>query len=248
VSPRLLRGLTDGEEVLPARGFAAKCHASMPLYDAFSPMGSVYAQGARLILGCCGYLVLSILSACEASVSDEHHGGLGGLAGNGPASDGKAGGRFGATDHGGAGNSRSEQLLQSQTRWAALKLQAGPDYEYTSAWWSLAGSAWETAIEVRADQVAQRIYRTGLRGGLLQDQWLETADEIGSHAFAAPPLTVEQVYAACLDLLRAHDAKKNVFEIAYDASGALKNCTFRPADCADDCDFGYRVSSLRFLK
>lgn len=144
-------------------------------------------------------------------------------------------------------DSLTKQLAASRSTWIASKSREGADYEYTSTWPSFTGYRSRTWIEVRGDKVVKRSYEASNRDGGVERSWTEEGAAIGSNPGAVPPLTIDVVYDRCASDVLSKNPNTNFIRLLFDTSGILQICTFRPINCADDCDEGHIISSLVFL-
>lgn len=140
------------------------------------------------------------------------------------------------------------RLSQSRSSWAALKSANGSSYRYTARDASFSGYRWQTTVEVLQDRVLRRTFRSETETGAEDQAWVEEGSALGSHAGAAPPLTIEGVYEECAAEVLTKDPGANSITVTFHSNGLLETCTYFPKNCADDCAVGVRVSSFEFLK
>lgn len=132
-------------------------------------------------------------------------------------------------------------LDDSLAAWQALKAAEGDDYAYVDHYQQY--SEYTTVIVVIDDVVTERCFL-----GYLWDEWVEVGADVGSHEHYALPLTMEEVYARCeAEIVPLDPEAYDYVTVDYRADGTLRHCVAFPYDCYDDCEFGYRVSSLTWL-
>ena len=149
---------------------------------------------------------------------------------------------------GGSMDGPGADLARSLTVWTGLKQQRGASYSYTSPWRIYPfGGLFETRIEVRDDRVVKRSF------GLIGEgpQWVEEGDQIGSHPsggtplnVVAPAVTIDEMHDRCARDVLPLKSKDTFVTLDFHDSGLLKGCVHQPANCADTCEQGYRLTNL----
>jgi hypothetical protein len=136
-------------------------------------------------------------------------------------------------------------VAESLANWEALKAAGSGDYVYSDWWPGLYTPEYATVITVVDDVVVERCLISSYPEPA---PYVETGSDIGGESWGAEPLTVEQLHARCAAEIEPMDpALYSYVDIDYRADGVLRNCVYFPLDCYDDCEFGYRISTLTWL-
>jgi hypothetical protein len=189
-------------------------------------------------------LLLATTAACESSKLAGGDGSSGGRSGAGGG--GQTGGVGGAVAFdAGADAGYANQLAAAQAAWAAAKPSC-PIYRYQSRRTSVFGFCATTTIEIANDEAISRSFFDGTgsceagsdAAGL--EQWSETSAAVGTHTDGDPARTVEQLIAACGQILASDRSKYDLF-YQTGANGVPSACHARLINCADDCTDGLDI-------
>jgi hypothetical protein len=95
-----------------------------------------------------------------------------------------------------------------------------------------------TSIGVNDGHVISRKYHEEYHGTdqappLRNDN--EGIQDVGSHPYGQPPVTLDDIYAACVEnwLTKSDSEHEKLF--IMDENDIVKHCSYRPRNCADDC-------------
>jgi hypothetical protein len=143
-------------------------------------------------------------------------------------------------------NPVAEILLSSgRLIWARKKAVCGT-YHYARPRASFTGWHATTTIEITNGKPSRRSYTAsrsfGPNDAGADEQWDETGNQVGSHTAGDPALTVEQLLSQCDSILEQNPGEKVTVDISPE--GAPTTCSFRPDNCADDCDMGFWLSGF----
>lgn len=140
----------------------------------------------------------------------------------------------------------ANQLAAAQAAWAAAKPSC-PVYRYETRVTSVFGFCTTTTIAIANDLaisrslIADRSFCSPSPDGGVVEQWSETvASDVGTHADGAPARTVEQLIAACGQIL-ASDPSKYEVSFGVASNGVPTHCTARLINCVDDCTDGIQI-------
>ncbi len=181
---------------------------------------------------------------------DDGTGGSGGAGGSSPV--GATGGTNstggGAPDGGGDTVSRDE-LAAAQAAWAAAKPNCR-SYRYQSRQTSVFGFCETTTVEIANDQPISRSFESddhfcaASADAGATEQWSEVgASQVGQHADGDRPLTVEQLFAACQQILASDPATHQLF-FGADSNGVPARCSATLIGCVDDCTTSVDIASF----
>jgi hypothetical protein len=139
----------------------------------------------------------------------------------------------------------------ARARWAEAKADCRT-YSYTLTRDSFAGTRTRTSFEFVDDVATKRMYVRAHRdfnGGMaanfiIDESWVETGVEVGTHQDVEPPRTMEKLYDDCARDVLSQDPAKNTITFSADARGAIQACFFVPSGCADDCAMGHMVTGF----
>lgn len=145
---------------------------------------------------------------------------------------------------------KQSELDESLATWQNLKAQNGDHYRYETSFASWTGFSSTTTLTVKAGRVTARAYEATYFD---QDKtettetWTEQGSEVGSHEAGAEPRTVDELYGVCRSEVLMQSSAENEFYLEFRGDGVLKDCYYRPKNCADDCLMGVNISGLEFL-
>lgn len=160
--------------------------------------------------------------------------------------------QFALTDHSdevyrcGLNAEERDALDASRRAWEQARATSNDSYTYGRSFSSFFGNfSSHTDLVVTAGVVSERRFELILPDAELVT-WTETGDEVGSHddSRAADPLTVDQLYDVCQEILETVDPAQNELLFALDDRGLLQSCTYIPNGCQDDCSRGFRIRDL----
>jgi hypothetical protein len=127
-------------------------------------------------------------------------------------------------------------------------------YHYAIEHASFTGYGSRTTVQITNDVPTSRWYEAshldysaGTAGPppkVVDETWIEAGADVGTHAAGEPARTMEGLYDQCERKVLTQDPDKNEITFSADATGALKECWFRPNACADDCAMGVTVSDF----
>jgi hypothetical protein len=142
---------------------------------------------------------------------------------------------------------KQQQLEESLQHWQLLKNQHYDKYQYSVSFSSWVGFSDRTTMTVHDGVVVKRAYEYFDQSGKKSTSWQENSvNEIGDHKRGAVPKTVDQLYYQCSADILSQSTQDNYISLAFDEQNILRQCTFRPKNCADDCAFGVSIESLKF--
>lgn len=145
-----------------------------------------------------------------------------------------------------------ENLQKSLLFWQDLKAQNGSNYTIESAReFSWHGVRWKTTLKIESDAVVQRSYLIESLDWetdrwIKVDGWTENKDQLGSHEGGLHPMTMEQIYGACEEIL--NQASDEVVTHLYpeNGEGVLDGCFASIPKANDLPSWGYQISDIRF--
>lgn len=137
-------------------------------------------------------------------------------------------------------------LENSLNIWKALRQSKGSHYQYDVVFTSWTGFGYKTTLTVRDDEVTKRAYKSWKTQLDADEEWQEEAGSLGSHNKGAPLKTIEDLYQQCKNDVLSKSEISNRITLKYDKLGVLKQCTYSPKNCADDCSNGVKISNLNF--
>jgi hypothetical protein len=143
------------------------------------------------------------------------------------------------------GSGSPSELQEARARWVQTRAKCAT-YHYTLAFDSFSGSRIRTSFELVDDEPTKRMHVRAHRDFsnamstifIIDESWVETGAEIGTHPSVELPRTMEQVYDDCARDVLSQDPGKNTITFVADAQGAVHQCFFVPNGCADDCAMG----------
>jgi hypothetical protein len=120
-------------------------------------------------------------------------------------------------------------------------------YKYNRMHVSFTGWTATTTIKIEDDRPTLRSYvaqenRFGMPDAGPNELWTEIDGAIGSHGSGDPALTVEQLFAQCDSIVASNPGEH--ITLNTNADGVATSCSFRPQNCADDCDMGFWLSGF----
>jgi len=141
--------------------------------------------------------------------------------------------------------SHLNSMQKSQQLWQSIKSNY-PDYQYEVLFSSWVGFRHSTVVQIHQHQVSSREYRAWNAERKLAHYWKELGTEVGLHAEGADPLTLDQLYSHCEQLIGNYYKESNHFRLEFNEQGLLKSCSYSPKQCADDCTQGIEIENLNF--
>lgn len=136
------------------------------------------------------------------------------------------------------------RVQQSRRTWTKLLGEHGGRYAYVTGFRSWVGFGSQTTVGVDAGKVVRHAHLAYDRERTITEQWEDAGNEVGKHG--AVPLTLEQLYAQCLNEVLTQDPSQHEFYVAFHTDGVLAHCTSRHKACADDCSRGVRVLLVKW--
>jgi hypothetical protein len=148
---------------------------------------------------------------------------------------------------------RKEAYNNSYSQWVKLKKLNGESYDYQTTFGSWAGHGTHTVIQVRNGAVAARncyvyLFDDETLRKDTTDSYFETGSEIGSYQFGAAPLTVDELYDTCVRKYLKVNEKENTVYFETSGDGLLNLCGYVPDGCMDDCFFGVKIDTIKWIK
>ncbi len=141
---------------------------------------------------------------------------------------------------------KQQRFEASLLSWQLVKKQIAR-YQYSVNFSSWVGFSNRTTLSVEDDVVVNRAYVAFDQNNKLVAQWQEDgSDEIGTHKRGATPKTMDQLYRQCRSEVLSKSAQENYISLSFDENNLLRQCTYTPMSCADDCSFGVNISDLQF--
>ncbi len=149
-----------------------------------------------------------------------------------------------------AQNIDKQQLLEkSLIDWQLAKKQRNSAYQYSVHFSSWVGFRSQTQLTVIGDGVVKREYQAFDREGKKVVDWQENnTDELATHKRGAPVKTIDQLYTQCQTEILSKPKQENYLNLSFDDRNLLRQCTYMPKNCADDCSFDVNISNLRFIQ
>lgn len=135
-------------------------------------------------------------------------------------------------------------IEESYSRWQELKQRHGNNYSYETEFRSWAGFGNSTKIIVENGQVESRHFFEWKHDAPPSLTWSESYAELGKHNQGSAAQTFDQVYRQCTDQILTKSAQNFIISLSFDQLGLLKQCSYRPRNCADDCSQGINISSF----
>ncbi len=126
----------------------------------------------------------------------------------------------------------ADRVEKSRQRYAAL----GDDYSYGVEFQTAFANGSTTELEVVDGIVTQRAYEawhTESGARVVDDAWTEVDTDLGSHVTGAPVHTVDQVHAACRQLLDSLDRRQHELVLYHDDDGLMTTCGGIEPELAD---------------
>lgn len=139
--------------------------------------------------------------------------------------------------------SHLKSIQKSEQLWQSIKSYY-PDYHYEVLFSSWVGFRHSTIVRINEHQVNSREYKAWDAQRRLAHYWKELGSEVGLHAEGAAPLTLDQLYTRCEQLIGNYYKDNNRFRLKFDEQGLLKSCSYSSKQCADDCSQGIEIENL----
>jgi hypothetical protein len=141
---------------------------------------------------------------------------------------------------------------ESIEKWNDLKIKNGNSYIYQTTFTSWTGLGSITELKVIDGIVICRIYqkfKTSETNGSLEiiDSYTEIKTNLGSHEKGAKPLTIDDLYNSCASNYLEVDKENNTIYFETETDGLMTLCGFVPDGCMDDCYFGVRINSFKWI-
>lgn len=137
---------------------------------------------------------------------------------------------------------------QSLEAWKTLKQNRARDYSYVTRSQSWAGFGSTTTVWISADSVVKRTYEAWKYDDenkrVVTDSWQEQGAEVGTHS--PQPLTLDQMYEVCRSQVLTQDPSKNSLSFGVGSDDVMRNCSYVPNGCQDDCSSGVSIDSLSY--
>lgn len=133
----------------------------------------------------------------------------------------------------------AERLSKSLTSWTKAKEDCGGNYSYKVIKSSFTGHRTETTIVVRDNKVVERRFESSQPNFLgkpapLKLEWVETGKEIGSHAKAVEPRTMDELYMIAKKIVEEEVPTNHVRSLGIDKQELLQHCFIRDTRIQDD--------------
>ncbi len=141
----------------------------------------------------------------------------------------------------------NKELEKSLLIWDSEKSKNDGSYTYTTGFTSWVGFGYRGTIVVKNNEIVERHHVGFSAEDASNDSWREiTPDTLGSHTYGAELKLIDELYIECeRDVLR-QDSSTNYIYLTFHPDGLLKQCSYSPKNCADDCSFGVRIDSVSF--
>ena len=140
---------------------------------------------------------------------------------------------------------------ESRSLWLQMKRDNGNSYEYSIDVTSWTGNGNTTTIIIQDGEAVGRIYQeyfmdpdTGIKNNGFG--YSETGVDVGTHEAGAKPMTMDEIYGACLAEYLIADPENNTIYFDTDDVGLMILCGFVPDQCADDCFEGFMLSGFKW--
>ena len=151
----------------------------------------------------------------------------------------------------GCGGPESSEFSKSKDTWQLqVKSKKADHYKYTSKFQSWTGFQNETIIEVKANKVISRSYRAWENKGtniVKGKSWVETGGKVGTNQEGAAAKTLVDLYQQCESEVLTKSRSEYVIDFKTHKNDLLHICQYRNKNCADDCNKGISVDSIKFL-
>jgi hypothetical protein len=149
------------------------------------------------------------------------------------------------------GSGTPTELQAARAQWAKTRAECAT-YHYTLAFDSFGGSRTRTSFEYVDDKPTKRMHVRAHRDFssmmstvfIIDESWVETGAEIGTHPDVQLPRTMEKLYDDCSRDVLSQDPGKNMITFNAGEQGDLQQCFFVPSNCADDCAMGDSVTGF----
>jgi hypothetical protein len=141
---------------------------------------------------------------------------------------------------------KPSSLRESWNIWENLKSTKGGNYSYSVRYGSVFQFWSEYKFSIRNDSMKTILV---LRGKV--DSPATTRDSLVFETLSDQEKTwyktIDELYQFCQDSVLTLDKSKNdISELQFLSNGVLKNCTYYPHGCQDDCTMGPRIDSVFF--
>ncbi len=161
-------------------------------------------------------------------------------------------------------DSKSKNILaynSSLNSWKTLKQTNGTSYLYEVSTASVFGLGFgsKTVITIKNDVVISRVYEAyslyninneylGYDNRLILKTYSENAENLGSNNEGASPVTIDDLYATCLNEYLSVNSNSNTISFEVDDFNIIKDCYYEPNGCQDECLFGVRLTDFQWLE
>jgi hypothetical protein len=136
---------------------------------------------------------------------------------------------------------------RSKARWLETKKRIADTYSYAVHFTSGLAPSNQTVIQVTNGKVTSRVFHRDGLGSLKEENWREEGLAIGTHrGAAAAPMTIDQLYAGCLDEVLKRDPYSATYSVTTFADGTLASCYSWPCGAVDDAASGITLKKLNY--
>ncbi len=140
-------------------------------------------------------------------------------------------------------NEKQKELKNSYTKFKRLHFE---NYSYTVSFQSFTGFSSYTTIYVQNNIVYKREYKE--EGTLESYSYIEDITNLGKNEKGFIIKTLDEVYLLCGNEILVKDEKYNYINLSFFKNNLLKNCSYTPLHCADDCSNGINIKKIRKIK
>lgn len=102
----------------------------------------------------------------------------------------------------------------------------------------------ETTLFVTNNIVTGRNYSSYDADKTPLESYEEDADSIGANSTGAPIKTINELYAACEEILKTKSPADFYIDFRLFDNNILSYCEYSDKSCADDCAEGVRINSI----
>ncbi|MBD0833157.1 hypothetical protein [Aestuariibaculum sediminum] len=171
-----------------------------------------------------------------------------------------------------SGTELLSNFKMSLNHWQNLKRSHTSSYMYTVSSKTNLGYLNQTKITVKKGIVFSRVYeeytlydednnRLKYENRIILTSFIEDISNIGSHSceaseddlnsisycYAAPALTIDELYNTCLNTYLTVNALTNNIVFEVDDLNLLKNCYYTSNLCSDNCYTGIKLTNFKWL-
>ena len=140
-----------------------------------------------------------------------------------------------------------ENLATSRSSWENTKDNNSNKYQHITTFTSWTGYKNEIIINVQNNIIVSRRFLALNQKNEILSDWVEdTSAKLGTNKEGSPLKTVDDLYEECREILLTKKQQENHIYFTFHTNGVVKHCMYSPENCADDCNRGVRIDTIKF--